>query len=148
MPVDITGPNRLVEQRLRLERCKDVAAQRLVRAGMASAKVDDLAAVRCLGVRQDDEAVSAPHLVLCGRFGTLYLGQHPGAVGAVELGAQDPLLDLALHPPPSEPQLDGILKLAPRLLGAPDQRGRIQTRRAPPVTRPLGDAARNRMTCC
>src|SRR5438128_11801155 len=109
MPVDISGPDRLVEKRLGLECRNNVPAQRFVRAGMAGAKIDYLEAVRRLGVGQDDEAISAPHFVFGCPFGTLHLGQHPGAVGAIELSAQYPFLDLPLDTPPSEPQLDGIL---------------------------------------
>src|SRR5208283_1472869 len=128
MPVDISRADRFVEQRLGLERRNDVPAQRFVRAGMAGAEIDNLEAVCRPGVGQDDEAISAPHFVFGGPFGAPHFGQYAGAVSPVELGAQHPFVDLTLYPPPGEPQLDSILELSPRLLGAPDKRGRVEAR--------------------
>ena len=63
-------------------------------------------------------------------------------VRLVELRAEDALRHLASHPPPGEPQLDILPKLAPRLPGAPDGRpvatsqshtGRLRISRREPV---------------
>lgn len=116
MPVDVAGADQLVEQSLGLERREDMAAQSLVGAGMAGAEVDDLEAVRRLGIGQDHEAVSAPHLVLCRRFGSLDLGRNLSAVGAVELGAQNPLIDLTLVEVREEQSPPGVAAIHWRLL--------------------------------
>ena len=106
---------------------------------MTGAEVDDLQPVGCLRIRQDDEAVAAPHLVLGGIFRVLTSVRHFGAVALIELGAEYALLDLTRDPPPGKHELDRVAQLSPRLLEAPDQRGRIEARRVAPVARPLGD---------
>ena len=140
---DVPRPDGFVEERLGLERGHDARAQRVARAGMSRAEVDDLEAVRLTGVRDDHEAVAAPDLVLHRLPGVGHPGLEPGPIRPVEVPRPEPP-----RRPPWPPRFQASirstlsLRFRPGCLTHHTSAGRIEPRGLAAPDRPFPDPAR------
>ncbi len=103
VPVDATGSDVLVEQRLGFQRSDHPAAERFAGVHLSGPLVYDFEPALLLRVRDCHLPVAGPNFVLAGLFGVPHLGGNTGTVGTVELRAKDTFRHLTGHALPGKP---------------------------------------------